>query len=96
MFTRAAVRFVKPAASAAAPPASNTGLASLSTAQRAFSTGRLLSQSQPKILLEDEDGFGFVRHNKRPQKPRKVGVTEIRGPYYSAMGTNYLSDVLNT
>ncbi|ROV94029.1 hypothetical protein VMCG_08288 [Cytospora schulzeri] len=95
MFTRAAARLVKPTASAAVPTPS-TRLASRSTAQRAFSTGRPLSQSQPRILLEDEDGFGFVRHNKRPPKPRKVGVTEIRGPYYSAMGTNYLSDVLNT
>jgi phosphosulfolactate synthase (CoM biosynthesis protein A) len=47
-------------------------------------------------MLEDEKGFGFVRHNERPQKPRKVGVTEIRGPYYSAMGKNYLQDILNT
>ncbi|KAF4122035.1 (2R)-phospho-3-sulfolactate synthase (ComA) [Geosmithia morbida] len=56
------------------------------------------SRSQgPKILLEDADqGFGFVRHNARPPKPRKVGVTEIRGPYYSAMGKRYLADVLET
>ncbi|KUI63902.1 Phosphosulfolactate synthase [Cytospora mali] len=47
-------------------------------------------------MLEDKDGLGFVRHNSRPPKPRKVGVTEIRGPYYSAMGTNYLKDVLDT
>ncbi|KAI9149494.1 Protein HEAT-STRESS-ASSOCIATED [Paramyrothecium foliicola] len=65
---------------------------------------RLLSRTtpcraskQPKILLEDQkDGFGFIRHNARPPKPRSVGVTEIRGPYYSAMGKRYLSDVLET
>lgn len=55
------------------------------------------SSSQPKILLEDEDnGFGFIRHNERPPKPRNVGVTEVRGPYYSAMGKRYLSDVFET
>jgi len=32
----------------------------------------------------------------RDPKPRKYGLTEIRGPYYSVMGTRYLSDVLET
>ncbi|RWA14816.1 hypothetical protein EKO27_g309 [Xylaria grammica] len=50
-----------------------------------------------KILLEDaEKGFGFVRHNPVSPKPRHKSVTEIRGPYYSVMGTRYLSDVLET
>lgn len=56
-------------------------------------------QIKPKssIMLEDEKGgFGFIRHNKRPPKPRTVGVTEIRGPYYSAMGKRYLEDVFET
>ncbi|KAL2140857.1 hypothetical protein VTI28DRAFT_3184 [Corynascus sepedonium] len=52
--------------------------------------------AQAKIMLEDKDAFGFIRHNARPPKPRKVGVTEIRGPYYSAMGKRYLQDVLET
>lgn len=51
---------------------------------------------QPKIMLEDQQSFGFIRHNPRPLKPRKVGVTEIRGPYYSVMGKRYLQDVLET
>ncbi|KAL2022246.1 hypothetical protein VTK56DRAFT_5856 [Thermocarpiscus australiensis] len=54
------------------------------------------SSQQPKIMLEEEHSFGFVRHNPRPPKPRKVGVTEIRGPYYSVMGKRYLQDVLET
>ncbi|KAK6949186.1 hypothetical protein Daesc_009260 [Daldinia eschscholtzii] len=55
------------------------------------------SSSQPKILLEDRDsGFGFVRHNPAPPKPRARSVTEIRGPYYTVMGPRYLSDVLET
>lgn len=47
-------------------------------------------------MLEDDKAFGFIRHNPRPPKPRKVGVTEIRGPYYSAMGKRYLQDILET
>lgn len=53
--------------------------------------------SRPKILLEDStNGYGFVRHNPLPPKPRSSAVTEIRGPYYTVMGSRYLSDVLET
>ena len=44
----------------------------------------------------DEIAFSFLRHSHRPAKPRTRGVTEIRGPYYSAMGPRYLRDVLET
>jgi phosphosulfolactate synthase (CoM biosynthesis protein A) len=37
-----------------------------------------------------------LRANERPAKPRARGVTEIRGPYYSVMGSRYLKDVLDT
>lgn len=47
-------------------------------------------------LLQDQNGFGFARSNPRDPKPRKKGVTEIRGPYYSVMGKRYLADVLET
>ena len=47
-------------------------------------------------MIEQKDGFGFARHNPRPPKPRKIGVTEIRGPYYSAIGKRYLQDVFDT
>lgn len=65
---------------------------------RAFGTSvaNAKGNGTPKIMLEDEKGFGFIRHNNRPPKPRKLGVTEIRGPYYSAMGKRYLEDVLET
>jgi hypothetical protein len=66
---------------------------SVSIPVRCTATG---SKPQQKIMLEDDKAFGFVRHNPRPPKPRKVGVTEIRGPYYSAMGKRYLEDVLET
>ncbi len=41
-------------------------------------------------------GFAFLRVNDRPAKPRKRGITEIRGPYYTPMGKRYLQDVLET
>lgn len=44
----------------------------------------------------DERAFAFLRTNKRDPKPRKHGVTEIRGPYYSPLGKRYLEDVLET
>jgi phosphosulfolactate synthase (CoM biosynthesis protein A) len=40
--------------------------------------------------------FPFLRINPRQEKPRKIGVTEIRGPYYSPMGKRYLEDILET
>jgi phosphosulfolactate synthase (CoM biosynthesis protein A) len=44
----------------------------------------------------EERAFSFLPTTRRPAKPRTRGVTEIRGPYYSAMGTRYLRDVLET
>ncbi|MGZ5054153.1 MAG: phosphosulfolactate synthase [Methylobacter sp.] len=44
----------------------------------------------------DERAFGFLRINEREAKPRKRGITEIRGPYYTPMGKRYLQDVLET
>lgn len=38
--------------------------------------------------------FDFLRMNPREQKPRKKGITEIRGPYYTVMGKHYLEDLL--
>ena len=43
-----------------------------------------------------ERAFPFVKVNDRPPKPRSREVTEIRGPYYTPMGTRYLQDVLET
>lgn len=43
-----------------------------------------------------ERGFQFIRMNDLPEKPRKTGVTEIRGPYYTPMGKRYLEDILET
>ena len=40
--------------------------------------------------------FPFLRVNEREAKPRKCGLTEIRGPYYSAIGRRYLEDLFET
>lgn len=40
--------------------------------------------------------FDFLRTNERSAKPRTVGLTEIRGPYYAAVGPRYLEDILST
>ena len=40
--------------------------------------------------------FSFLSMSKRESKPRNKGITEIRGPYYTPMGVNYLSDILQT
>src|SRR5213593_4376057 len=37
--------------------------------------------------------FPFLRVNEREGKPRKRGLTEIRGPYYSVVGRHYLEDL---
>src|SRR5579871_1963359 len=66
--------------------------------KKSFSTFRsFATEHKPNILLQDpENGYGFIRHNPRNEKPRNTGVTEIRGPYYSVMGKRYLEDVLET
>src|SRR5947199_7333438 len=40
--------------------------------------------------------FPFLRVNEREPKPRKRGLTEIRGPYYSVIGRRYLEDLFET
>jgi phosphosulfolactate synthase (CoM biosynthesis protein A) len=49
-----------------------------------------------KHTPEEERAFSFIHLNDRQPKPRKRGVTEIRGPYYTVVGKRYLADVLET
>jgi phosphosulfolactate synthase (CoM biosynthesis protein A) len=42
---------------------------------------------------EQERSLSFLQINQREGKPRKRGLTEIRGPYYSAVGGRYLEDL---
>ena len=44
----------------------------------------------------DQLALPFLRLNPRPTKPRTRGLTEIRGPYYSAYGTRHLEDIFET
>src|SRR5207245_11267643 len=37
--------------------------------------------------------FPVLRVNERQRKPRKRGLTEIRGRYYSVVGPRYLQDL---
>lgn len=48
------------------------------------------------IQTDSERAFSFLPLNERKGKPRKQGLTEIRGPYYTPMGKRYLQDVLET
>ena len=43
-----------------------------------------------------EKAFSFLRTNERGTKPRRHGITEIRGPYYSPLGKRQLEDILET
>jgi len=45
---------------------------------------------------ESERSFPSLRVNEREGKPRKRGLTEIRGPYYSVIGRRYLEDLFET
>lgn len=40
--------------------------------------------------------FEFLKLDDVPPKPRKSGLTSIRGPYYTSMSLGYLKDLLDT
>jgi phosphosulfolactate synthase (CoM biosynthesis protein A) len=42
---------------------------------------------------QPERSFPFLQVNERKGKPRKHGLTEIRGSYYSVVGRRYLEDL---
>jgi phosphosulfolactate synthase (CoM biosynthesis protein A) len=43
-----------------------------------------------------QTAFSFIPRAARPSKPRKTGLTEIRGPYYTSYGPRHLADLLET
>jgi phosphosulfolactate synthase (CoM biosynthesis protein A) len=47
-------------------------------------------------MPDQERAFSFLETAARGKKPRRRGMTEIRGPYYTAIGKRYLQDVLET
>jgi len=50
---------------------------------------------QPDAPAEPR-AFSFIRLNDRECKPRRRGITEIRGPYYTPLGRHALDDILET
>ncbi len=52
--------------------------------------------SNTKEIITNPIAFEWLRRNDRPDKPRKVGMTEIRAAYYSNFGLNYFKDILET
>lgn len=47
-------------------------------------------------MAANERAFSFLPINERDEKPRRRGVTEIRGPYYTPLGERQLRDILDT
>src|SRR5437016_5508715 len=45
------------------------------------------------MKARSERSFPFLQVNEPEDKPRKRGLTEIRGPYYSVVGRRYLEDL---
>jgi phosphosulfolactate synthase (CoM biosynthesis protein A) len=43
-----------------------------------------------------DTAFSFIPRAARSPKPRHIGLTEIRGPYYSAYGPRHLADLFET
>jgi len=39
--------------------------------------------------------FDFVKIDELPEKPRRLGIVEIRGPYYTPVTYGYLKDLLD-
>jgi phosphosulfolactate synthase (CoM biosynthesis protein A) len=58
--------------------------------------GELIMAIAVKQQPNDVRAFPFLPINDREGKPRKQGVTEIRGPYYTPMGKRCLEDILET
>ena len=51
--------------------------------------------STPIGPASDEGCLTFLRRNVRDSKPRHVGITEVRGPYYDTFGARYVEDLLD-
>ncbi len=47
------------------------------------------------LMTLDEKAFNFVKIDMPHQKPRFLGVIEIRGPYYTSVSYGYLKDLLD-
>jgi phosphosulfolactate synthase (CoM biosynthesis protein A) len=45
--------------------------------------------------IKSKTPFSFLPSNHLPSKPRKTGLTEIRGPYYAPVTKTYLDELLS-
>ncbi|GAA3760175.1 phosphosulfolactate synthase [Microbacterium kribbense] len=61
----------------------------MTTATAAVTDGSL------RHAIEQNVAFNFIPRAYRAPKPRTVGLTEIRAPYYSTFGTRHLADVFD-
>lgn len=52
-------------------------------------------RTAPAAGTHDDRPFPYVRLNDRTAKPRKEGLTEIRGPFYTPMGPRQLADIFD-
>lgn len=48
------------------------------------------------MMKMTKNAFDFVKINELQPKPRKSGLIEIRGPYYTSVSFGYLQDLLAT
>ena len=46
-------------------------------------------------MSSESKTFNFIKLSELPSKPRKTGVIEFRGPYYTPVSSGYLSDLLD-
>jgi phosphosulfolactate synthase (CoM biosynthesis protein A) len=56
----------------------------------------VVTRPAPNEKAASERAFSFLPVNLREGKPRTRGITEIRGPYYTPVGTRALRDILET
>src|SRR5437660_12483025 len=47
------------------------------------------------MIIAQSKSCDFVKLSELPKKPRKTGVIEFRGPYYTPVTYGYLSDLLD-
>src|SRR6266404_907003 len=55
---------------------------------------RRVGRDEHAAFPRSERAFAFLEINRREEKPRTTGLTEIRGPYYTPLGRRYLEDLL--
>ncbi|HLS29274.1 MAG TPA: phosphosulfolactate synthase [Flavobacteriaceae bacterium] len=57
--------------------------------------GAAKTTTEKKDFITHPVGFKWLRRNERQEKPRDIGLTEIRAAYYSNFGIRYFQDILD-